>query len=242
MSNLSPTWTMIGLDVLMIVYTLWALSMARPLGKLGPFITASMLGWLVVLHWGLANQSLFPKDISGGALLAIISAAVGVVGAMLLLVPPIRRLLFGLDQQQLMLLQGIRVFFGATFLMHAGLGILPLTFGIVDGFTHTGAGFFGLVAAFSLAAGVDGDRRAWFANLFGLVDILIVASSLALVLLPQIGPHHPMMYAVFLPAPLWLWFHVVSIAKLMRRDVLETRPTRDEPTGIASAADARAAS
>ncbi|MCX7218879.1 MAG: hypothetical protein NTY70_08030, partial [Burkholderiales bacterium] len=62
----------------------------------------------------------------------------------------------------------------------------------------------------------QGNRRAWFANLFGLTDILIVASTLALILLPQIGPHHPMMYAVFLPAPLWLWFHLVSIWKLLR--------------------------
>ena len=102
------------------------------------------------------------------------------------------------------------MFFGGTFLMHASLGVLPQSFGFIDGFTHVGARFFVLIAAFSLAAGVNGARRAWFANLFGLADILIVASSLALVLLPQTGPHHPMMYAVFLPAPLWLWFHGVS--------------------------------
>ena len=100
--------------------------------------------------------------------------------------------------------------------MQASLGVLPTEFGIVDGLTHIGARFFGLIAAFSLAAGVEGARRAWFANIFGLMDILIVASSLALVLLPDIGPHHSMMYAVFLPAPLWLWFHIVSIWKLVR--------------------------
>ncbi len=242
MSNLSPTWTMIGLDALMIVYTLWVLSMARPLGQLGRIIGASMLGWLVILNWSLTNERLFPKDISGIAFLALIFAAVGLVGALLLLVPPIRRLLFGLSQQQLLLMQGIRVFFGATFLMHASLGVLPQAFGIVDGLTHTGAGFFGLVAAFSLASGVDGERRAWFANLFGLADILVVASSLALVLLPELGPHHPMMYAVFLPAPLWLWFHIVSIAKLLRRDGLVPHPAYAELSDIAPTEKARAAS
>ena len=115
-----------------------------------------------------------------------------------------------------MLLQGVRVFFGAVFLMFASQGVLPATFGIIDGFTHIGAGFFGLIAAFSIASGINGKRRAWFANLFGLADILIVASSLALVLLPTIGPHHPMMYAVFLPAPLWLWFHLISIIRLVK--------------------------
>jgi hypothetical protein len=134
------------------------------------------------------------------------------------------------------------VFFGGTFLMHASLGVLPQSFGIIDGFTHIGAGFFGLIAAFSLAAGVNGARRAWFANLFGLAGILIVASSLALALLPQIGPHHPMMYAVFLPAPLWLWFHVVSIAKLVSPDAAAFRTTRAGRSNLAPTANPMAVS
>jgi hypothetical protein len=223
MPELSSVWTMIGLDVLMVIYTLWVLSLARPIGKTGVVIGGAMLAWLAVLHWGLSNRSLFPQDISGVAFLVVIFVAVGAVGAVLLLIPPVRRLLLGLEQRQLLLLQGIRVFFGATFLMQAGLGVLPQVFGILDGFTHAGAGFFGLIAAFSVAAGVQGARRAWFANFFGLADILIVASSLALVLLPQIGPHHSMMYAVFLPAPLWLWFHLISIWKLVRAESGVTR-------------------
>ena len=62
---------------------------------------------------------------------------------------------------------------------------------------------------------VDAVKRAWFANLFGLADILIVASTLSLLILQDITPHGNMMYAVFLPAPLWLWFHLISIHKLM---------------------------
>ncbi|WP_295754815.1 hypothetical protein [Undibacterium sp.] len=216
MLNISATSIMLGLDVLMIVYTLWALSIFKPLGKLGLGIAVGMLVWLGVLHLALSSESLFPKDISGIAFLAIIFAGVGLVGALLFLIPSLRNLLLSLDQRQLMLLQGIRAFFGGTFLMFASLGVLPQAFGIIDGFTHIGAGFFGLIAAFSVASAVQGNRRAWFANLFGLTDILIVASTLALILLPQIGPHHPMMYAVFLPAPLWLWFHLVSIWKLLR--------------------------
>ncbi|MEN8131459.1 MAG: hypothetical protein ABFS45_14960 [Pseudomonadota bacterium] len=215
MPEIFSTWTMIGLDILMIIYTLWVLSLKKPLGGKGYVVGISMLLWLAALHLGLSNQSIFAHDISGIAFLAIIFAAVGAVGALLLVIPPIRTLLFGLDQSHLMLLQGIRVFFGATFLMQASTGVLPQAFGILDGYTHIGAGFFGLIAAFSVVAGVQGKRRAWFANIFGLVDILVVASSLALVLLPEIGPHHPMMYAVFLPAPLWLWFHLVSIWKLL---------------------------
>ncbi len=215
MSHLSPVWTMIGLDLLMMIYTLWVVSMFKPIGKIGWAIAGAMMAWLLLLHLGLSRQSLFPPAISGVAFLIVIFAGVGAVGAMLLLLPGPRRVLLALDQRQLLLLQGIRVFFGAGFLMQASLGVLPQTFGIVDGLTHIGAGFFGLVAAFSWATDVQGRRRAWFANVFGLCDILIVASTLALVLLPQIGPHHSMMYAVFLPAPLWLWFHVVSIRGLL---------------------------
>lgn len=218
MSNISSSVIMMGLDVLMMIYTLWALALFKPIGKIAIAIAASMLLWLGALHYGLSNESLFAKDVSGVAFLLLIFAGVGVVGAMLLLIPPIHRLLLSLDQRQLLLLQGVRVFFGATFLMQASTGALPQGFGILDGFTHIGAGFFGLIAAFSVAAGVQGRRRAWFANIFGLADILIVASSLALILLPQIGPHHSMMYAVFLPAPLWLWFHLVSIWKLLGKD------------------------
>ena len=223
MSNLSPAWTMIGLDVLMAVYTLWVVTLARPLGKRGPAIGASMFAWIAALHVGLANEALFPPAVSGPAFLAVIVGGVGAVGALLMGVPGLRRLLSDLDQRQLLLLQGIRVFFGAAFLAQASLGVLPRDFGIIDGLTHVGAGFFGLVAAFSVAAGVDGERRAWFANIFGLADILVVATTLALVLLPEIGPHHSMMYAVFFPAPLWFWFHVISIRKLLRR---ESTPAR----------------
>jgi hypothetical protein len=220
MSNVSPVWFMVGLDMLMISYTLWVCSLEKALGKLGPAIAVGMLAWLAVLQVGLSNQLLFPADISGILFLLVIFAGVGIVGFILVAIPAVRKLIWGLSQKQLLLFQGIRVFFGAGFLMFAATGALPKTFGIIDGFTHVSAGFLGLIAAFAVATGANGRARAWFANLFGLVDILIVASSLALVLLSEIGPHHPMMYAVFLPAPLWLWFHVVSITKLLKREPL----------------------
>jgi hypothetical protein len=206
----------IFLDLLMILYTLWVISLGDSKGKLSVGIGLGMLTWLGVLHFGLTTKNILSDDISSITFLIIIFIAVGAVGALLLLVKPIRNKLMSLSQKQLLLLQGIRVFFGANFLMQASLGGLPQTFGILDGWTHIGAGFLGLVAAFTLAADADGERRAWFANIFGTVDILVVASTLALVLLPVLTPHHPMMYAVFLPAPLWLWFHLVSMWKLVQ--------------------------
>jgi hypothetical protein len=206
------------IEIRVVIYTLWTLSLFRPVGSKSAAIGLTLPAWLAMLYWCLSGRYRFPADISGGAFLLVIFLAVGAVGALLLVVAPVCHLLLGLDQRQLLLLQGIRVFFGAAFLIQAGTGVIPQAFGIVDGFTHIGAGFFGLIGAFSVAVGMQGERRAWFANLFGLADILIVAGSLALVLLPRIGPHHSMMYALCLPAPLWLWFHLISIWKLLRHE------------------------
>ncbi|MBX9756237.1 MAG: hypothetical protein K2X80_15880, partial [Pseudomonadaceae bacterium] len=72
MANIFPAWIMLGLDVLMIIYTLWVLSIFKPIGKLGVGITAGMLIWLGALHLGLSSESLFPKEVSGIAFLLII--------------------------------------------------------------------------------------------------------------------------------------------------------------------------
>jgi hypothetical protein len=168
-----------------------------------------------VLAWGISTKSILPTDISGPVFFAIVLAFVAAVGAVLFLTPA-RRILSQLSQVDLQTLQGIRVFFGASFLMQAALGTMPGTFGIFDGFTHVGAGFLGLYAAGVLARDPRATWAAWVSNVFGTVDILVVASSLSLVILPEMTPHHSMMYAVFLPAPLWLWFHVVSTLRLHR--------------------------
>jgi hypothetical protein len=214
----------IFLDVLMIFYTLWVTTLGKGHCRLPTDLMIGLLVWLGLLHLGLSTHGLFPEDISGPAFLAVIVVAVGAVGALLLGVAPVRQHLLALDQRQLLLMQGIRVLFGANFLMQASLGGLPQGFGIADGWTHIAAGFFGLVAAFSVAAGEDGIRRAWFANIFGLLDILMVAGTLALLLLPTLTPFNSMMYAVFLPAPLWLWFHLVSIWKLLGHGRTEFSP------------------
>ena len=217
MSAITSNWFMVGLDLLMITYTLWVHSLSNN-NKFHYGLGGGLLAWLVLLHFGLSTKSLFAEDISGILFLIIIFAAVGMVGLLLLAVPTVKKIVLGLSQQQLLLMQGIRVFFGASFLMQASLGNMPLMFGIVDGWTHIAAGFFGLVAAFSMESNIDAVRRAWFANIFGLADILIVASTLSLVILQDITPHGSMMYAVFLPAPLWLWFHLISIWKLMQKE------------------------
>ena len=129
MSFITSPWFMIGLDALMITYTLWVLSLSNK-NRFHYSIGAGLLIWLVTLHFGLSTHSLFNETISGPMFLTVIVAAVGGVGALLLGIPTLRRTLMSLTQQQLLLLQGVRVFFGATFLMHASVGAMPLIFGV----------------------------------------------------------------------------------------------------------------
>lgn len=217
MNAFFATPAMLLLDVLMIVYSLWVLGQRNSLSNKAWWIGSALLGWLALLYIGFATQSVFPANISGWAFYLVVLAGVGCVGSILLLPRAIRDYVLQLDQRQLMMLQGVRVYFGACFLIQGGLGLLPNSFAVIDGLTHISAGFFSLIAAFCVAAGRNGRRRVWFANVFGLTDILIVATSLAFVLLDDIGPYHPMMYAVFLPAPIWLWAHLISIYKLLDR-------------------------
>ncbi len=213
--ELGSTGVALALNLINIGYVAWVLGASDATRRWRLPVALVMLAWLGGLHVGLSRQALFPATISGPAFLAVIVAGVGAVAALLFLTP-VSGLMRALSLAQLQLLQGIRVWFGAAFLVWAVLGVLPTTFGVIDGVTHVGAGFLGLMAAFSCAAGATAKARVWFATLFGLVDILTVASTLALVLLPQIGSHHPMMYAVFLPAPLWLCLHLVSMDRLMQ--------------------------
>lgn len=206
---------MILLNLLAVGFTAWVLRRGGANTKVVLWGGAVLLAWLAILHVILSNRALVPTDVSGVTFLLIIFAGVGVFGAGIFL-SPMRKELLSLDQHTLALAQGIRVFFGAGFLLHAAIGLLPLGFGIIDGFTHVSAGFLGLIASALIARNPQKVGPVLFANAFGLIDILIVASSIALILLPEMTPHHPMMYAVFLPAPIWLWFHVVSFLNLVR--------------------------
>lgn len=213
----SPTAFMIALDLFMVAYTYWLFARAGVPRMVRTGVAAALVLLLVPLYLLFSPAGVMPTVMGGPLFLLIVVVYVGVVGGVMLGVLAIRRALLSLDQEVLLLPQGIRVFFGAGFLMQAATGILPTTFGILDGFTHIGAGFLGLLAASIVVARPEKTAVVWLANVFGLADILVVASTLALVLLPIITPRHSMMFAVFLPAPIWAWLHVLSIAKLVRR-------------------------
>jgi hypothetical protein len=151
-----------------------------------------------------------PHSVSGLAFLTIIVVGVGTAGAIIGL-SPLRPAILKLTPDLLLTATGLRTLFGASILVTTVFGLLPTTFGVVDGLSHVTAGFLALCAAFVRSRNPEHTRLVWVANLFGIADILMVATTISFSLLPTIGLKHPIMYAVFLPAPLWLWMHLLSI-------------------------------
>jgi glyoxylase-like metal-dependent hydrolase (beta-lactamase superfamily II) len=200
---------MMGLDLAAIGSSLVIAKRAGVSTRAVGLVGVLMVGWLAAVDLTL-RSGVVPAQLGPSAFLALVIGAVGLVGG-LLLIPAVRAGVARLGQADLLRLQGVRVAFGVTFLVQAVVGVLPRTFGLIDGVTHTLAGALGVIAAASLRRA---PMLAWVANLFGLLDIVVVLSSLAFVLLPEITAHHPMMYAVFVPAPFWAWWHVLSLAKL----------------------------
>ena len=175
------------------------------------FVSAAWIGALAVL---IHDEMLYPESISPIAFFATILGAVGAFTAIGILTP-VGRALAKAPQELLMLPQGLRVFFGAGFLIEGVLGVLPQGFAIADGITHITAAFLCLKAAVLVQAKAAEHGELWTANLFGLIDIVVVASGLALFLLGEVGPHHNVMLAALFAAPVFINLHLVSLWKLV---------------------------
>lgn len=172
--------------------------------------------WLTLLYLGIEGKWLFPSDIGGATFFIIVLIGATTVTAAMLLIGPLKKYLFATSQEILLLLQGLRMFLGAGWLIEATLGIMPSYFGIADGVTHITAAFLAMKAAILHASGDKNRGTIWFANLFGLLDIVVVATGIAFVLLQDITPYHNVMYAVFFVAPIFIGLHVVSMLKLIQ--------------------------
>ncbi|MBI1820587.1 MAG: hypothetical protein HYR79_02650 [Nitrospirae bacterium] len=179
------------------------------------FVTGLVFaGWLAVLYLGLSGHWLFPSDIGGFSFFVVVILGVIVVSGVMLFFPPIKKHLFAAPQELLLLPQGLRMFLGAGWLMESSLGIMPKEFGIADGITHITAAFLALKAGILYARGDRSRGGLWFANLFGLLDIVVVALGISFVMLKEITPYHNVMYAVFFVAPIFIGLHFVSLVKL----------------------------
>jgi len=170
--------------------------------------------YLFLEHWGIGGGKIFSNDISGLIFfLIILSGAVVGVGLLYL---TLRQPFFNLSQEHLQMAQGLRVFVAAGFFMEAALGIIPLKFGIMDGFMHAASAFSALIAAilFVKQSAIK-ETALWIANIIGITDIVIIVTSICFWVWKDIGPNHNMQYVVFFGGVLFLWIHFVSVYKLL---------------------------
>lgn len=116
-------------------------------------------------------------------------------------------------------MQGLRVFVASGFLMEGVLNVIPAWFSIMDGFLHVTSGFIALIAAVALVKNqTNTNQLLWLANIIGLLDIVIIVTSISLVVWKDLGAFHNMQYVVFYTGVLLLWFHFVSISKLLKNE------------------------
>ena len=177
---------------------------------------------IVVVHWLVGGQHIFPTGTTGSIFYLVILS--GAMSAVILYYVTVREEFFSLPQDYLQIAQGFRVFIGAGFLMEGVLDVIPGWFSILDGYLHIASGFLALVAAAAFLKDSEFKRQwLWLANIVGLVDILVIVTSICFLVWPELGPHHNMMYIVFITGPLLLWIHFVSMMKLLSsNDVIKT--------------------
>jgi len=179
-------------------------------------LAAFLLGLQGLLFWRLNGDGLFPSDISSISFCLFLFGWVGLLCLLVSFIKPIREIMLKLSLESLLLPQGLRMFFGAGFLIEGVLGQLPKGFSIVDGIFHILSAFLALKSGLLYAQRKDNLGEVWFANLFGLTDIVIVALGIPFALIAKVGPNHNMMYAAFFAAPIFVVFHFMSIWKLAR--------------------------
>lgn len=187
-------------------------------GGASSLVTISFLlvsfAWIGFIHLVLGGELLFPENFSNLAFYCLILGFVASVFALFGLF--LRKYFFALSQSDIQIFHGVRVFVGAGFLMEAVFVVIPSWFGIMDGFLHVTSGFLALVAAiFYVQSHHLGKRLLWLANIVGIADVLIIATSICFWVWDDLGPNHNMMYVVFYVAPILLWLHFVSIRSLL---------------------------
>ena len=178
-------------------------------------VGALLLGLIAVMHWGFGGQNFLSPQITGSAFYAIILGGAG-AGVLLFYVTS-KDVFDNLSQEHIQLVQGLRVFIGAGFLMEGALGVIPVWFSIMDAFFHITSGFLALVAAIAFLKNYPMKTPLlWSANIIGLLDIVTIVTSICFVVWADLGPHHNMNYVVFGVGPVLLWLHFMSVRKLLK--------------------------
>lgn len=212
---LVTTLFVLAMDGLLATIVIWILRSNGASVSLMASTGAVVMLWLGFLLWGIGGEHLFPDHMSPWAFYAVILVCIGAVMTVCF-TTPLGTLLSKGGQEMLLLPQGMRAFFGAGFLIEGTLGLLPPNFALMDGITHITAAVLALMTALMLSRRVVGSSSVWLTNLFGLLDLVAVATGIAFVLLSDIGLYHNMMYALFFAAPIFVTLHMLSLRLELR--------------------------
>ena len=215
--SFTTNWTLFVL-FMMAAATLWLFKTGRASGTKLAVVGLLFLVLTGFLLWGFGGQNFPASHISGGQYYALILCSAGLVVFLFYLTG--RSNFDRLSQEHIQLAQGLRVFIGGGFLMEGVLGVIPGWFSIMDGFMHIASGFFALVAAVAYLKNQPfRNGLLWLANIIGLLDIMIIVTSICFVVWNDLGPYHNMNYVVFGAGPVLLWLHFMSLRKLLSTQI-----------------------
>ena len=208
-------WTM-AVNISFLIGTIWLLRKGNASIVLQGWFGVISIIWLVVIYYITINQVLIPESISGTTFYLITLAAATLV-LLFFNYSSLKGIFDKVRQEDIQWVQGIRVFVAAGFLMEGVVNVIPGWFSIMDGFMHVTSGFLALIAAIALLKELKNRKQMlWLANIVGLVDIVIIVTSINFLVWEDIGPFHNMQTVVFYTGVVLLWLHFVSITKLVK--------------------------
>lgn len=213
---LATTYWVIGVNIIFLFATLWLLKIGRATQTTKWVFGLISIVWIIFIHFVFSNKLLIPIDISGGAFYALTLSSATLV-LVFLYFSPLKKIFDNISQENIQIVQGLRVFVASGFLMEGVLQVIPAWFSIMDGFLHVSSGFLALLASIAVVKNKSSKNQLlWLANIVGVLDIVIIVTSISLVVWKDLGAFHNMQYVVFYTGVLLLWFHIISISKLIK--------------------------
>jgi hypothetical protein len=213
---LATTYWVIGVNIIFLFATLWLLKMGRATQTTKWVFGLISIAWIIFIHFVFSNKLLIPIDISGGAFYALTLSSATLV-LVVFYFSPLKKVFDNISQENIQIVQGLRVFVASGFLMEGVLQVIPAWFSIMDGFLHVSSGFLALLASIAVVKNqTSKNQLLWLSNIVGVLDIVIIVTSISFVVWEDLGAFHNMQYVVFYTGVLLLWFHFVSISKLIK--------------------------
>lgn len=215
-SYLATTYWVIGVNILFLMATLWLLKSGKASATIRTVFSVVSLGWILFIHIIFSKELIIPDGISGLSFY-ILTLSSATLALTFLYFSPIKRVFDNINQVNIQIVQGLRVFVASGFLMEGVLNVIPGWFSIMDGFLHVTSGFFALIAGIAVVKNqTNKNQLLWLANIVGILDIIIIVTSISLIVWEDVGAFHNMQYVVFYTGVLLLWFHFVSVSKLLK--------------------------